>query len=322
MPLLLRETGETVKPSLRRNVVWAISNLCRGKPAPPFESIKQAIPVLVGLLEATDANVITDACWALSYISDGDDDLKINQILENGACQAAVRLLNHQTSSVQTPALRVIGNIVTGDEIQTQVAISCGALPALKHMLDNHPKKSIKREVCWTLSNITAGSQNQIQAVLDASIIDSLIMHMKEAEFDVRKEAAWAIANATSSGTPDQIATLVRKGCIAPLCELVTAPDVRVVAVSLEGLENILKNGEPLKIHNNHVNPFADYIEKCNGLSRIESLVNHPSVPIYEKARLLVNKYFNNEEDDSVQPENQGDSYSFGVNAPTGGFTF
>merc|ERR1711879_246193 len=322
MELLLRETGEQVKPSLRRNVVWAISNLCRGKPAPPFEAIIPAIPVLAGLLEATDTNVITDACWALSYISDGDDDRKIAKVLEAGVCQAAVRLLNHQTSSVQTPALRVIGNIVTGDEIQTQVAISCGCLPALKHMLDHHPKKSIKREVCWTLSNITAGSQQQIQAVLNASIIDSLILHMKESEFDVRKEAAWAIANATSSGSPEQITTLVNKGCIPPLCELVQAPDVRVVAVSLEGLENILKNGEALKQHNNFVNPFADIIEKCGGLNRIESLSNHPSVPIYEKARGLVAQYFNAEDDQSLQPQQTGDAFSFETSAPSGGFSF
>merc|ERR1712137_301249 len=264
----------------------------------------------------------TDACWALSYISDGDDDKKINKILEAGVCQSAVRLLNHQTSSVQTPALHVIGNIVTGDEIQTQVAISCGCLPALKHMLDTHPKKSIKREVCWTLSNITAGSQQQIQGVIQASIIDSLIIHMKESEFDVRKEAAWAIANATSSGSPEQIATLVAKGCIPPLCELVNAPDVRVVAVSLEGLENILKNGERLKPHNNHINPYAEVIEKCNGLGRIESLVNHPSVPIYEKVRGLVNQYFNNEEDHSVAPEVAGNSFAFGTNTTQGGFSF
>ena len=322
MELLLRETGETVKPSLRRNVVWAISNLCRGKPAPPFEQIAPAIPVLASLLEATDTNVITDACWALSYISDGDDDRKITKILEAGVCHSAVRLLNHQTSSVQTPALRVIGNIVTGDEIQTQAAIGCGCLPALKHMLDNHPKKSIKREVCWTLSNITAGSQAQIQAVIQASIIDSLIIHMKESEFDVRKEAAWAIANATSSGSSEQIATLVSKGCVPPLCELVVAPDVRVVAVSLEGLENILKNGEKLKAHNNHINPYAEIIEKCNGLARIESLVNHPSVPIYNKARDLVNQYFSNDEDQSVQPQANDNSLSFGTNTAPGGFSF
>lgn len=320
MELLLKETGENIPPSLRRNVVWSISNLCRGKPAPPFEFILPAVPVLANLLNSSDPNVITDACWALSYISDGDDERKINSILQAGVCQTAVRLLNHQTSAVQTPALRVIGNIVTGDEIQTQVAISSGCLPALKLMLDTHNKKSIKREVCWTLSNITAGNRAQIQAVLDASIVDSLIFHMKNSEFDVRKEAAWAIANATSSGTSSQIAQLVAKGCIEPLSELVTAPDVRVVAVSLEGLENILRQGEALKDHNQGVNPYAQIIEETGGLNYIEKLGKHPSQPIFSKAQSLFKTYFSS---DDIEVDSGATSFEFGSGStPSGGFSF
>jgi importin subunit alpha-6/7 len=61
------------------------------------------------------------------------------------------------------------------------------------------------------------------------------------AEFDIKKEAAWALSNATSGGTHDQIKYLVQIGCIKPLCELLVCSDVRIVTVALEGLENILK---------------------------------------------------------------------------------
>jgi Armadillo/beta-catenin-like repeat len=63
------------------------------------------------------------------------------------------------------------------------------------------------------------------------------------AEFDIKKEAAWALSNATSGGTHDQIKYLVQIGCIKPLCELLVCSDVRIVTVALEGLENILKVG-------------------------------------------------------------------------------
>ena len=61
------------------------------------------------------------------------------------------------------------------------------------------------------------------------------------AEFDIRKESAWAISNATSGGSHDQIKYLVRAGCIKPLCDLLDCSDVRIITVALEGLENILK---------------------------------------------------------------------------------
>ena len=45
---------------------------------------------------------------------------------------------------VQTPALRSVGNIVTGDDVQTQIIINCGALVALLHLL-NSAKEGTRR---------------------------------------------------------------------------------------------------------------------------------------------------------------------------------
>ena len=63
---------------------------------------------------------------------------------------------------VQTPALRSVGNIVTGDDIQTQVIINCDALVALLNLLGSS-KETIRKEACWTISNVTAGNAAQIQ---------------------------------------------------------------------------------------------------------------------------------------------------------------
>ena len=54
------------------------------------------------------------------------------------------------------------------------------------------------------------------------------------ADFDVKKEAAWAISNATSGGTPEQIRYLVTQQCIRPLCDLLTVQDPRIINVALE----------------------------------------------------------------------------------------
>ena len=43
-----------------------------------------------------------------------------------------------------------------------QVIINCGALPCLLSLLSS-PKESIRKEACWTISNITAGNRQQIQ---------------------------------------------------------------------------------------------------------------------------------------------------------------
>lgn len=48
-----------------------------------------------------------------------------------------------------------------------------------------------------------------LQAVIDANIFPVLMEILGSAEFKTRKEAAWAITNATSGGTAEQIRYLV-----------------------------------------------------------------------------------------------------------------
>jgi len=68
----------------------------------------------------------------------------------------------HTQQNVVSAALRAVGNIVTGDDVQTQVILNSQALPCLLHLLSSQ-KESIKKEACWTISNITAGNRQQIQ---------------------------------------------------------------------------------------------------------------------------------------------------------------
>lgn len=44
-----------------------------------------------------------------------------------------------------------------------------------------------------------------LQAVIEANIIAPLVHLLQNAEFDIKKEAAWAISNATSGGSHEQI---------------------------------------------------------------------------------------------------------------------
>ncbi|KAI7847390.1 armadillo-type protein [Circinella umbellata] len=320
--------NEHHKLSMHRNATWTLSNLCRGKsPQPRWDMVSPALPVLAKLIYSTDEEVLIDACWAISYLSDGLND-RIQAVIESGVCRRLVELLMHPATSVQTPALRSVGNIVTGDDMQTQVVINCGVLPALLSLLSSN-KDTIRKEACWTISNITAGNVAQIQAVIEANIVPVLVNILATADLKTRKEACWAIVNATSGGLnkPDQIRHIVSQGCIKPLCDVLSTMDNKIIQVALDGLENILKVGELERANDPEgINRYALFIEECGGMEAIHQMQTHENQAIYKKAYDIIDRYFADDEQTDEMTDQQQNNQSFGfesnVSMPQGGFNF
>lgn len=231
----------------------------------------------------------------------------------------------HSTPAVQTPALRSAGNIVTGDDAQTQVVISAGVLPALLSLLSSS-KEGIRKEACWTISNITAGNSNQIQAVIEANLIPPLISLLARGEFKTKKEACWALSNATSNPLhkPEHIRYIVHQGVIKPLCDLLQCGDNKIIQVALDALENILKVGDLDKPSNNNFNQMALFIEEAGGMERIHNLQLHDNADIYKKAYHIIDHYFGEEvEDEGADVDAQGVfTFPTTMELPQGGFNF
>ena len=302
MPLLRQLDPNSTRISLLRNATWTLSHFCRGKPQVRFELVKPALATLATLIDSNDEEVIADACWALTYLSDGTNE-KIQDVVDAGVCKRVVELIMHQSQQVKTPALRVVGNIVTGDDQQTQLVINCGVLPCLHQLLSNE-RKSILKETCWALSNILAGSKEQIQVVIDHNVIPTLVHMLETEDQDVRKECAWAISNATNGGDDLQIKFLVDNGCVPPLVDLLDKPDVRMISVGLEGIQNILKSGQR-NLSGDGSNPFVAVVEMCGGVDNIEDLQRHENHKIYDMAVKILENYFRVDEDKEEDKEEE-----------------
>lgn len=304
---LLQQLDSEFKISALRNAARTLRNLCRGKPDPEFEIIRPAIPALAKLIGSYDEEVLKDSCLALSYLSSGPSE-RIQAIIEARVCQRVVELLSHQESSIQIPALRIVGKICSGSDEQTQLIIDNNeALPGLLGLLSN-PKHCIQRYACWILSNIAAGSEQQIQAIIENNLIPPLIELMtNNSSSEVQVEASWAILNSIRGANPRQIDFMVRHGCIVPLCALLKKSDESVTVEVLHCLMYILNIGamesKMTTIGGSLVaNRMCELICDADGLCHLKNLRCHPSHEIRETSTTIIRTYF--EPPISIIPDN------------------
>lgn len=103
------------------------------------------------------------------------------------------------------------------------------------------------------------------------------------------------------------------------------------MTVCLEGLENILKVGEADREMgmNNGINIYAQAIDDCDGLDKIENLQTHDNNEIYEKAVKILERYWAEEDEEEQNLQENGNAeqqgFNFGTNQPNlppGGFKF
>lgn len=291
LSLIQNCTTETL--SLMQSAVWALSNLCRFKPQPAIEHVEPAVPVLVQMVQHPDLEIALDSVWALSYICDGPVE-RVQLIIDSGVVPLIVRMLTVENSKFHMPAIRILGNICAGLDKQTQVAINAGCLPPIAYLLDPRKPRGVRKEAAWTLSNIGAGSQSQIQALINAELVPLLISTIGAYEAEVKKEAVWACANIATNGSSQQISYLVECGVLEALCEVLSvSADVKILTVTLEAILTILDNGHELaKLGTYPSNPYTEHIRSFQGDLNIESHMAHANADLRSLVQDIMTNYF------------------------------
>ncbi|CAI4226652.1 unnamed protein product [Auanema sp. JU1783] len=309
----LMDRLDSLEDSFARTLAWAYSNMCRHKnPNAPLPILEVLSKGLAKLVQHSDKQVRQDACWAISYLSDGPDE-QIALTKNSGVLPTVLKFLREGDTLV-APALRVLGNMATGNDELTQTVVDLGTLGELESLMERARSSTVIKECCWLLSNIIAGTQAQIQAVIDAGLLPFIIEVLKSGEFKCQFEASWAVANLAQGGTSKQIVALVSDGAVSVLCGLLTQTNADLLTNTLETLYTILST---VSTTNSHLyETIQTEIEEAGGLDNFEKLQGSESEKVYDLCHRIISEFFADDADGSMEnryanaDENAG-PYSF-----------
>jgi hypothetical protein len=279
---------------LLRNATWTLSNLCRGKPTPSAAHAQAVVPALAYLITHTDKDVLADAAWGLSYLTDGE--ALMQTVLDAGVVPRCVELMGHPELTVVTPALRIIGNFISGNDRQTQAALDAGALAAITPLL-SHANKTVRREACWAVSNVAAGTQAQLSALMTTPALMPAVVRLlsKGSEPACRKEAAWVVCNVATVGTQEHAAAVLALGVVRPLTDLLASTqDPRILSVVLDALKSLLDMGAANRLGapGGGAGTLADAFEEAGLLDALESIQQYAQEEVYQKCVTIIETHF------------------------------
>mmetsp|Transcript_24 Transcript_24/g.25 ORF Transcript_24/g.25 Transcript_24/m.25 type:complete len:195 (-) Transcript_24:500-1084(-) len=186
LPALIEAAEDCKEPSnldIMTQIAKAILSLSHGEPIP---DLSQALPLLSRLVSSNIEELIECACFTLCNLTIGTD-LYFDDILQKDLNIVSrlmeVVLAGNRSTTVRRVAIKTLGSIASGDERHTQSIIV--TLPSLLWLLD-YPDQSIRKDVCWALSNMTAGTVNQLQQVIDTAIFPKLFELIRSADLEVQ----------------------------------------------------------------------------------------------------------------------------------------
>uniref|UniRef100_A0A0M3HSC2 IBB domain-containing protein n=1 Tax=Ascaris lumbricoides TaxID=6252 RepID=A0A0M3HSC2_ASCLU len=239
---------EELSEEFARTIAWTYSNICRHKkPSLSIAVLRRLAPAIVKLLshKASDNPVRQDACWALSYLTDGSDE-QIKVAGDANCMPALMPLVQSGNDAEVAPAIRVFGNFATGSDDLTQMVVDAGVLECIDHVIRSAKSLSIEKECCWLLSNVIAGTHAQIQAVLDARLLPTIFTALRDGDFRSKFEASWAVSNLAHGGSSAQVMELSNDEYITVLCNLLDVPNADFICNLLDTLFIVLKTAQNL----------------------------------------------------------------------------
>ncbi|KAK4299199.1 hypothetical protein Pmani_028517 [Petrolisthes manimaculis] len=265
---------------------WALSNIFR---TPNWtltdEEVTLAITVVKDICLSSENNeVLVDALWCLHYMTRKDSTIEL--VVDTDILPLVTSHLKSPDKKVQHPAIRVVGNIVTSTDVQTDTALEAGILAPIHNILKNSAVGNLRKEAAWVLSNIAAGTKQQIQKLLDEGVLITICDVISKDNNNVVKEAAYVLLNLVIGGTTDLWKQFVDTGGVDSLTSLIPRfqEESAILSLALDAISAMLAEDS------DNVNKIKDQIEE--GLDILLELRTHDDAKVVSAVNNLLHEHF------------------------------
>ncbi|KAJ1366342.1 hypothetical protein KIN20_026982 [Parelaphostrongylus tenuis] len=233
-----------------KNIVWCATNIMRGGVQNGVVSIWTA-RLLTTCLTAlakryiVEADLAKDCLWTLASIADDmQGGTRIDIVLsEPGLLDLVFEILDSSFYGLHNAALRILGNIITGNDIQTEVVVLHPQFyEVLRRSLSHASPVDVRREAAWMCSNIAASHPDHSDLLfLNSYDVYSMILEgIESLEKKLKKECMWTIVNLLNGAHQNKIRLMIGSGVFFIFPTLLSTTDRRLTERTLHAMRLLL----------------------------------------------------------------------------------
>jgi hypothetical protein len=282
-------------PGLQELIIWTLRNVLEGKDSLEAGLLSRVLNTLSSVLRQKNKKIFIHSLWALSLITDKSNN--ITQLVKSKCFHFIIKSLDSSNPKVILPALRSVGNISAGTVEETQALFDREILDKLYKLFESFSGNSkIKKYLCWTLSNLSAGTRNQIAIIVAHPILMKIIKSVNDCDENIRKEAIISVFNIASLGKHESVWALINIGFLKEASGFLS--NFIEGELTFKLIETLIKVYSSLKVNDRfevvHLMNLSGFYEK------VQKLVLSRNLRIQNHAQQLM---------DFMENANEGDAF-------------
>ena len=291
--------------NIQKHIIWCLSNALRIKPKKEaYVTMKNSVIALISAFNSyADQEIKTDCLFGVSeyckpnLLTYFTDDLFLESLRKFYQHLYTMKPTYAEIKPEISAIHKIIGNITNGDDFDTGKVIDQGFLKDLCVLLKTEDDMC-KREICWILSNIAAGTSGQIDSLLnEPNLFDNLVNLLYNSKKEIQREALWAICNMTKNCNNLQLNYLIQHNIFMVFKEFLNKDkDTKIIILILEAIPNMIDRSMEENPTEGGQSHLIDVMYDCGIADIISDLQRHESDHVYDKALGILEKYFELEE--------------------------
>lgn len=233
--------------------------------------------------------MISYACSGLCNLAYHSEDTfqKIQEVINAISLSRLVELLASNDDMVVLAALSLLVALLCGTSHQKDLMFRSGCLKYIRKLLF-HTDKTIVHLSTKAIRNITTGTPDEIQAIIEAGVIPVLIQILQDGDTATKFEAMCAINNITFCGTSDQILLLCQPSVLKVVCNMLTVEHFQTVYYALHAIRQFMLTERV----SGDFDRMVYMMETFGGFNMLEVLQTHQDKRLSSVSLQIMNDYF------------------------------